>query len=259
MPERITYDTDGHVVRLGLNRPEKKNAFDLLMLRELAEAYTAYDDDDALWCAVVYPHGADLTAGLDLGEVGPAIQSGMPLFPKEGVDPLGLTGRVRKKPVIIAGRGWCLTLGTELALASDMVVAGHDAKFGQIEVKRGIFPFGGGTIRLPRVAGWQNAMRYLLTGDIFDAAEAHRIGLVQDVVAPDDVVEVAVKLAQKVVAQAPLAVQASLASSWAAVRGQDATEAERLVPTARYLMSTEDAQEGLQSFLERRDAKFSGR
>ena len=257
--DRITYERKGHVAWIGLNRPEKKNAFDLRMLRELAEAYTAYEDDADARCAVVFPHGADLTTGLDLAEVGPSIADGGDLFMGDGVDPLGLGSRCRTKPVIIACRGWCLTVGTELALACDIVIAADDARFGQIEVKRGIFPFGGATIRLPRMAGWHNAMRYLLTGDLFDAQEGFRIGLVQVVTTADEVLKAADEMAQRVAAQAPLAVTASLVSAQTAVRDGEEAEVARMADRARELMKSEDAKEGLQSFIERRDAKFSGR
>ncbi len=257
--DRITYDVAGPVVRIGLNRSEKKNAFDLVMLHQLAEAYTRYEDDPALWCAILFAHGTDFTAGLDLAEVGPHVADEGELFPTGLVDPVGLGDRRRSKPVIIACRGWCLTIGTELALASDIVVAADDTKFGQIEVKRGIAPFGGATIRLPRVAGWHNAMRYLLTGDIFDAAEGYRFGLVQKITPPDAVLEAASEMAASVAAQAPLAVQASLQSAQASMLEGLEVETGRLTHRARALMKTEDAAEGLRSFLERRQGKFKGR
>ena len=87
---------------VGLRRAEKRNAFDLAMLRGLAEAFTRYDDDAELRCAVLFGHGEHFTAGLDLGEVGPAVAGGEPLFPAGAVDPLGLFGRVRSKPVVVA-------------------------------------------------------------------------------------------------------------------------------------------------------------
>lgn len=229
------------------------------MLRELAEAYTAYEEDGNLRCAVLFAHGSDFTAGLDLAEVGPSVQEGGKLFPVDSVDPLALGPRRRTKPVIIACEGWCLTIGTELALASDIVLAADNAKFGQIEVKRGIYPFGGATLRLHQVAGWHNAMRYLLTGDVFDAAEGYRIGLVQEVTTVDELQAAADRMAARVAAQAPLAVTASLLSARAAMRDGVDTEAARLTTRARELMASEDAQEGLQSFIERRDARFRGR
>ena len=256
---RIRTEVDGHVHLIGLNRPAKRNAFDLQMLRELAAAYTAFEADPDARAAVVYAEGDHFTAGLDLAEVGPAVASGAPLFPAEGVDPLGLHGRVRTKPVVIALSGWCLTIGIELALACDIRVAASDTRFGQIEINRGIFPFGGATIRLPQVAGWGNAMRWLLTGDVFDAAEALRMGLVQEVVAPGEQRARAVAIAHTIASRAPLGVQATLASSRLSLQSGPTTAAEHLLTQAQELMKTQDAAEGLRSFVERRDAEFKGR
>lgn len=255
---RLTFEKTDHLVAIGLNRPAKRNAFDTAMLRELAEAYTLIEEDDDAWCGLLFAHGGHFTAGLDLSEVGPAVAEHGRLWPETEVDPLGLGARVRSKPMVVACQGWCLTIGTELALACDVVVAADDTKFGQIEVKRGIYPFGGATLRLPKVAGWHNAMRYLLTGDIFDAAEARRIGLVAEVTSPDTVLQCATELAKKIVAVAPLAVQASIQSARAGLLDEP-TEAQRLIERAQVLMKTEDAAEGLASFVERREAKFSGR
>lgn len=264
MGERVVVERRaGGVWRIGLGRPEKRNAFDLAMLRGLAEAYTAFDDDPDARCAVLHGLGDHFTAGLDLGEVGPAVASGAPLFPTSDtgstprVDPLGLGPRRRTKPVVVAVRGWCLTIGIELALAADIVIAAPDAKFGQIEVNRGIFPFGGATLRMHARVGWGDAMRWLLTGDTFDAAEAHRIGLVQQLA--DDPLAVATAIADTIAKRAPLGVQATLRSARTAVEQGPEVAADALLGEARALMASEDAAEGLRSFLERRDGVFRGR
>ena len=255
---RITTSVDGHVHTIALDRPEKRNAFDLRMLRELAEAMTAYEDDPDARAALLCAEGDHFTGGLDLAEVGPAVQSGASLFPDTTVDPLSLHGRPRTKPLVVALQGWCLTIGIELALAADIRVASSDTRFGQIEINRGIFPFGGATIRLPAIAGWGNAMRWLLSGDIFDAAEAHRIGLVQEVVPPGDQRARGLAIAQTIARRAPLGVRATLASSKASMYdGPDAATA-MLLRQARDLMQSEDAAEGMRSFVERRDAVFQG-
>jgi enoyl-CoA hydratase/carnithine racemase len=255
---RITTETRGRVFLIGLNRAEKYNAFDLRMLRELGEAFTRYEDDEDLWCAVLFGHGEHFTSGLDLGEVGPEVAKGASLFDPSGVDPLQLSGRIRTKPLITVVHGWCLTIGIELMLASDIRIAASDTKLGQIEIKRGILPFGGATLRWPAVSGWGNAMRYLLTGDTFTAGEALRIGLVQEVV-EDGHLEAAIALAQRVAAQAPLGVRATLASArQAVVDGQEAAASD-LMRHAMTLFSSDDAKEGVASFLERREAKFTGR
>ena len=256
---RVTYETRGHVALIGLNRPEKRNAFDLAMLDALADAYTRYDDDAELRCAVLFAHGDHFTGGLDLVEVGPAVAGGRPLFPADRVDPFALGARRLSKPLVAALQGYCFTLGIELALAADVRFAADDAKLAQLEVKRGIYPFGGATIRMPAVAGWGNAMKWLLTGDTFDAAEALRIGIVQEVVRRDELVPRATAFAERIAQQAPLAVRATLATArGAAADGPDA-EATRLLGRARELMASEDAVEGMRSFLERREGRFSGR
>lgn len=255
---RITTETRDHVFFIGLNRPDKYNAFDLRMLDELGQAYTAYEEDRSLRCAVLFGHGKHFTTGLDLAEVGPAAAKGEWLFDTDGVDPLQLVGGARKKPVVCAVHGWCLTIGIELMLASDIRVATTSAKFGQIEVKRGIFPFGGATVRWPAVTGWGNAMRYLLTGDTFDGAEAYRIGLVQEAVDAESALDAAVALAERIALQAPLGVQATLASARQAIQdGPDAAISD-LMRHAMRLFDSDDAREGVHSFLERRDARFTG-
>lgn len=257
--DRIRYETQDHVAKITLNRAAKRNAFDLAMLSQLSEAYTKADDDDDVRVMVLCADGEHFTAGLDLGEVGPAVANGAPLFPAENVDPLGLGPRVRRKPVVMAVRGYCLTIGIELMLAADLGVAATDTKFGQIEIKRGIFPFGGATIRLPARAGWGNAMRWLLTGDMFGAEDAKQLGLVQEVVAPGEEIEAASALAATIAKQAPLGVYATLRNARVAQREGEAAANAALLEEARALMQSEDAAEGLRSFLERRDGRFTGR
>lgn len=257
--QRISYEAKGHVALIGLNRAEKRNAFDLLMLDELAEAYTRYEEDAALRCAVLFAHGDHFTGGLDLGEVGPAVAKGKALFPDDKVDPIGLGSRKRTKPVVCALQGYCFTIGIELALATDVRFAAPETKLAQLEVKRGIFPFGGATIRMPQVAGWGNAMKWLLTGDTFDAEEALRIGIVQEVVPKEQLLAHTIAYAERVAAVAPLAIQATLASVAHAIeRGPD-QEANMLLSRAKKLMKTEDSAEGMRSFIERREGKFSGK
>jgi enoyl-CoA hydratase len=254
---RITLEKRGHVLLIGLNRPKKMNAFDVAMLKELSAAYESLETDPDARCAVLFAHGDHFTAGLDLANVAPMVQGGTPLYGGEAVDPWGVHGKARTKPVVIAVHGRCLTLGIELCLASDVVLAARDTKFAQIEIKRGIFPFGGATFRFVQVAGWGNAMRWLLTGDEFGADEAHRIGLVQEVVAPGAQLSRAIEIAETIAAQAPLGVQATIASARKSLGEEVAARA--LLPEVQRLMATADAREGVASFLERRSAKFEGK
>jgi enoyl-CoA hydratase/carnithine racemase len=256
---RISYATDGHVALIGLQRPEKRNAFDRAMLEELAKAYTRFEDDGSLRCALLFAHGGHFTGGLDLASVGPEVAAGAAIFDAADVDPLDVGPRRRTKPIVAAIQGYCFTLGIELALAADVRLAADDAKFTQLEVKRAFLPFGNATLRFPQVAGWGNAMRWMLTGDLFDASEALRMGLVQEVVPAAELQARALGLASRIAAQAPLAVQAILASSRAAIDDGPAVEAGRLHARARTLMATEDAAEGMRAFLERREGTFQGR
>jgi enoyl-CoA hydratase len=259
--DTVTLERDGHVLVMGLNRPEKRNAFNVAMLADLSRAYALLENDDTLRAGVLVAHGDHFTAGLDLVDVAPLIAEGQGRnpIPDDGRDPWRLDGDWTK-PIVAAAQGRCLTLGIELLLAADIRIAASDTRFGQIEILRGIYPFGGATIRLPRQTGWGNAMRWLLTGDEFDAQEAHRIGLVQEVVddagaAAARAREIAHTIADRA---APLGVQATLASAHLARNEGDAAAIDRLRPEVTRLFGTADAAEGMQSFVERRPAQFSG-
>lgn len=257
---RITVERDGHVLLIGFNRPQKRNAADFQLLQELSLAYGELDRDPALRVGLVFAHGDHFTAGLDLADVGPRIGAeGLEIAPEGGIDPWQVSGRQLSKPVVIAVHGTCLTLGIELILASDIAVAAESTTFGQIEVARGILPFGGATIRFPRAVGWGNAMRWILTGDSFDVAEAHRIGLVQEIVPDGAQYDRGLELARRIAAQAPLAVQAALANARLAVRDGDGAAEAALQPKLVQLASSEDARIGMEAFMTRRPATFVGR
>jgi enoyl-CoA hydratase/carnithine racemase len=256
---RITTERRGHVLLIGLNRPEKRNAFDPSMLSALGMAYAELDRTDDLRCGALFAHGDHFTAGIDLAQFAPQVAQGGLGLPEGALDPLGVTGPRLSKPMVCAVQGWCLTIGIELMLATDVRVAAANTRFAQIEIKRGIYPSGGATIRFVRETGWGNAMRYLLTGDEFSAEEALRIGLVQEVVPPGRQLERAVELAEAIAAQAPLGVRATLASARLALTDGEAEALRRLAPDLRSILQSEDAREGLQSFIERRQANFKGR
>jgi enoyl-CoA hydratase/carnithine racemase len=255
--DRITTERRGHLLLIGVNRPAKMNAFDLDMLRMLGDAFGELERDDEARCGVIFANGDHFTAGLDLANVGPAVANGELAIGAGAIDPWAVHGKARTKPTVIAVQGRCLTLGIELILAQDVCVAASNTRFGQIEVKRGIFPFAGATFRLVHTAGWGNAMRWLLTGEEFDAAEAHRIGLVQEVVEPGRQLERAIAIAETIAAQAPLGVRATIESARRSLVEEAAARA--LMEQVRALMASEDAREGLMSFIERRAARFSGK
>ncbi len=257
---RITVEERGPILMMGLNRPEKRNAFDLEMYAELAAAYGELHRREDLRCGVLFAHGDHFTAGLELDKWAPVFQSGRIDIPEGAIHPLGLDEENRcRKPVVMALRGRCYTIGFELLLAQDMRVAASDARIALLEVKRGIYPVGGGTVRIIQEMGWGNAMRYLLTGDEISAEEAFRMGLVQQVTEPGSELDAAVTLAEKVAKGAPLGVMAALKSARIARIEGDRAALARLIPDLLPLMQSEDVREGMLSFLERREANFQGR
>lgn len=258
--DTVTLERDGHVLLMGLNRPEKRNAFDRAMLRDLSRAYGLLERDDDLRAGVLFAHGEHFTTGLDLADVAPAFATGQSLVADDGVDPLRLNGRWTT-PVVAAAHGITMTVGIELLLAADVRVAAADARFSQLEVRRGIYPVGGATLRFPREAGWGNAMRWLLTGEEFDAAEARRIGVIQELADDAQAARArALAIAKSIaVVAAPLAVRATLESAHEALDSGDATAVAALMPRLQALFGTADVAEGIQSFVERRAAVFTGR
>ncbi|MHA4853326.1 crotonase/enoyl-CoA hydratase family protein [Rhodococcus sp. MSC1_016] len=256
-PDTITLEREGHVLLIGLNRPDKRNAFDRAMLGDLSRAYALLESDPELRCGVLFAHGEHFTGGLDLVDVAPAIAAGETPYPADGRDPWRLDGDWTT-PIVAAAHGWVMTLGIELLLAADIRVAATGARFSQLEVRRGIYPFGGATLRFPRETGWGNAMRWMLTGDEFDATEAHRIGLIQEIA--DDPVDRARQIAHTIADKAaPLGVSTVLASTHRARRLGDDAAITQLGPDVARLFGTADGAEGIQSFIERRDAVFTGR
>ena len=257
----VTVDRDGQVLLIGVDRADKRNAWNLAVIDEVAAAYEQLSTDDDLRVGVLYGHGDHFSAGLDLAEVGPAVtQRGPEALAGQGeYDPFGLWGRPASKPVVMAVQGIAFTLSIELALASDIVIAANDVRFNQLEIGRGIIPFGGATLRATTQLGWGNAMRFLLTAEEFGSAEAFRIGLVQEVVEPGRQLDRATEIAQRVAAQAPLGVQGTLHNARVARdQGMEAA-VEHLRDLLPGIMGSDDAAEGVQSFLERRPGNFTGR
>jgi enoyl-CoA hydratase/carnithine racemase len=261
MSQRVTVEVDGHVLLIGINRPEKRNAFDLETIEALAAAYERLGDDPDIFAGVLFAHGDHFSAGLDLAVVGPAVAEQGPgaLSGSRKYDPFGVWRAPVPKPVVMAVNGIAFTLSIELALAADVVIAASDVRFRQLEIARGIIPFGGATFRAPAKLGWGNAMRFLLTAEEFGASEALRIGLVQEIVQPGQQVERARTIAQLIAKQAPRGVQGTLANARLAAEKGDAEAIEQLRALLPGIMASDDAREGLASFLERREAKFTGR
>ena len=261
MTGALSIERRGAVLLMGLDRVAKRNAFDLALYAALSSALGALERDPALRCGVLFAHGDHFTGGIDLPQWTPCFREGRnaPL-PDDGLDPLCLDpARTRTKPLVMAVQGYCYTIGIELLLAADIRVAAESTRFAQIEVTRGIYPIGGATVRFAQEVGWGNAMRWLLTGDTFDAAEALRIGLVQQVTPAGAQFEIASVIAQTIAEQAPLAVKATLESVRLTRKAAESEAIARLLPDMLPLLDTEDAREGLAAFVERRPGRFSGR
>ena len=255
----ISVEQRGHLLLMGLDRPDKYNGYTPAMASELVAAYTRLDEDPDLRVGVLFGHGKHFTAGIDLPKWTARMETGGDRSKgEERVDPTALGARKCRKPIVTAVHGISFTFGIEVALAGDIIVAADDCRFSQLEPKRGIHATGGATIRFVERAGWGNAMYHLLTADEFDAAEAYRIGLVQEVVPAGSQLTRAIEIAEQIAALAPLAVQATKASSRRYLEeGVDACVAA-LGTVQAELMKSDDATEGVQSFIERRTAVFKG-
>jgi enoyl-CoA hydratase/carnithine racemase len=226
------------------------------MYEELAHAYGNFDRDPHLRCLLLYAHGEHFTGGLDLPQWLPFFRDGrMPPLPAGSVDPL-MREQALSKPVVVAVQGWCLTIGIELMLAADIRVAADSTRFAQIEIKRGIYPIGGATVRMVQELGWGNAMRWLLTADELSASEAFRLGLVQELAPSGQQFDRALALAGTIARQSPVGVRATLASArLARAQGEQAAFA-RMLPDLQAAFASDDAIEGLNAFLERREPRF---
>ncbi len=255
----ITEERRGHVLLIGLNRVAKRNAFDPAMFRELSHAYGDYEADPDLRCAVVFAHGPHFTGGIDLAAFAPLFERGDPFSEEAGqIDPFGLRSHL-SKPLVMAVQGITFTIGIELLLATDIRIAASDTRFAQLEIARGLYPLGGATFRLVREAGWGNAMRYLLTADEFGAAEALRMGLVQEVTDTGQELERAVTIAERIAAQAPLGVQATLRSARLSIVESERAAAAQIRDDMPAILASSDFREGLASFRERWAAEFLGK
>jgi len=254
---RVRSERHEHILKFIIDNPAKKNAFVPQMMAQLAAAMTELDRDPDLWVGVLCAEGDHFTAGLDMPKFfGPDARPST--IPEDHIDPFGLRNQCRK-PVVTAVQGICFTIGIEMALAGDIVVAAGGSRFCQMEARRGIAPLGGAHFRFLTRAGWGNAMYHLMLCDEFGADEAYRIGLVQEVVPAGQQVERAMQIARAIAANAPLGIQVTKEAGRKFIEAGERAAID-VVPTIRQrVMGTADAAEGIRSFVERRAAVFQGR
>jgi enoyl-CoA hydratase len=258
----VLFERDGHVATVTLNRPEARNALSGEMIARMADAWIEIDEDPGIRVAIVTGAGGHFCAGADLK----AMAAGHPddqWTPRFTADPdLHWKGLLRhfqpRKPLVAAVEGYAVAGGTEILQAMDLRVAGESAVFGVAEVRRGLFPLGGSTVRLRRQIPYTVAAELLLTGRQMTAAEAKDVGLVGHVVPDGTALDAARALAEQIAANGPLAVQAILRSLRESANLTEAEGLARELELGWPVFASEDAKEGAKAFAEKRAPTFTG-
>ena len=259
--EHIVCALEGHVATITLNRPHRRNALNYGAYDELERAFRAATADPDVRCVIVTGADPAFCSGDDVGEImaGPKPVSRAPTPVTYTATPAAIAVLECDKPVIAAVNGAAVGWGMELALFADIRFASEKAKFGELFVKRGLVCDVGGFYRLPAIVGPAKAAELLFTGDIFDAAEALRIGLVTQVTAHGDLLPQARALAGRIAANPPLAVRHLKAGLSKYAYGDPREIGAWAIEKIRLLMQTQDHKEGVASFLEKREPVFEGR
>ncbi len=255
----VTVELEGRIATVTVDRADKMNGFTPEMFDQLSDAMTGADENADVWAVVLCFAGAHTTAGLDLPRFAGSMRDGSrDRGDDDRVDAFALRRR-RRKPVVMAVQGVTFTIGIEMMLAADIVVAAEDCRFAQIEPRRGLAVFGGAHVRYVQRAGWGNAMYHLLRADEFTAARALELGFVQEVVPAGEQVARARALAEEICANAPLAVQEIKRGAMVYLeRGEQAAFDEIAAMRAK-TANSDDFAEGIASFREKREPTFSGR
>ncbi|SAL87786.1 short chain enoyl-CoA hydratase [Caballeronia terrestris] len=223
---------EDHIAIISVDNTAKKNAFTPEMMQQLSQRLTEFDDDDNLWAAVLDPAGEHTTAGLDMPN---------------------------RKPLISVVHGITYTIGIEQMLASDIVIAADTARFCQMESKRGIAPLGGAHYRYLTRTGWGNAMYHLFLCDEFSAEEAYRCGFVQEVHPYGRHRERAMEIARAICKVAPIGLRATKAAALTYIEHGEQAAIAAIPQIREEVFASQDFREGIRSFAERREARFTGR
>ncbi|MGY2293264.1 crotonase/enoyl-CoA hydratase family protein [Pseudomonas sp. SDO528_S397] len=255
---KISVERRGAIVLIGINRPYIQNRLDPEAYLALAKAYYDYDHDPSLRAAVLFGHGDNFSQGLDVEGFKAVASSGGVALGDGLIDPLGKKMPGLTKPLIVAVHGDTWNMAHELFLVADIRVAANNTNFGQDENTHGRFPGGGSTVRFVREAGWGNAMRYMLTGDHWTARDAYRMGTVQEIPDPQSALDKAVELANKIAANGPLGIKASLASAHRVIDPAQADALSQLDTQRAALYKSKDFQEGRKAEAEGRAPVYQG-
>ncbi|WLH54049.1 crotonase/enoyl-CoA hydratase family protein [Pseudomonas tolaasii] len=255
---KITVERRGQIVLIGINRTAIQNRLDPQAYLALAKAYYDYDHDPSLRAAVLFGHGDNFSQGLDVEGFKAAATSGGVTLGDGFIDPLGKKMPFLTKPLIVAVQGDTWNMAHELFLVADIRVAAKNTNFGQDENTHGRYPGGGSTVRFVREAGWGNAMRYILTGDHWSAQEAYRMGEVQAIAGPKSALDAAIKIANKIAANGPLGIKASLASAHRVIDPAQADALSGLDVQRAALYKSNDFQEGRKAEAEGRPPVYQG-
>ena len=255
LPPTILYEKKDHIAIVTINRPEAMNSLTAEMLTGLEDAFADFNQDPELWVAILTAAGdKSFSAGLDLKEAIPMLTGG---------DSMGFDDPTKRqfsdiyKPIIAAVNGHCIAGGMEMLQGTDLRIAAEHATFGLGEVRWGIIPLGGTHIRLPRQIPWAVAMEMLLVGRPIDAQRAYDVGLLNQVVTAEELMPAAMKLAEKMCQNGPLAMQTAKEISVRAWEFEKGFALEKALGAR--VLNSEDAKEGPQAFAEKRKPKFTGR
>jgi enoyl-CoA hydratase/carnithine racemase len=272
MPYRmVSLEKDKSIATITLNRPEKRNALNMELMSEIDMAFDEAAKDKDTRAIILTGSGSAFSAGLDfnwaatMGEqdlppMASTVRGRMVTHDEKSFLTVLLKIQSMPKPVIAAVNGVALGGGFILAVACDLKVASENAQFGMLQVKRGLIPDGGGTFLLPRAVGLSKALELALIGDLINAREAERIGVVNKVVPPEKLMSAAEEMAAKIVKNAPLAVAMTKAAMYRGLHEHDlAAHMDYEVYIMNILFSTEDFQEGMRSLWEKREPRFKGK